>query len=243
MRSYSELTDRLRALRGWKVRQVATIWEYPWFVVEPTVAKRAPTVLLSGGMHGEEPAGVEGVLRWLECGRPGNINWLVFPCINPYGWARNQRRNRQRRDINRQFQRRTNTPEAELIKRLVKGRRFEFSFEFHEDVDASGFYLYELRRQPPYIGEQILQAVSRVTPINRDSIIDGNRATGHGLIRREIGRNMTRVRQRGPMAFHLFRHCTDHILGSESALTVPLAQRAQAHVTALEFALSLTFRA
>jgi len=236
---------RLHALRDWQVRQVATVWDYPWFTVERTVSKHAPTVLLTGGMHGEEPAGVEGVLRWLESDRWRKypVNWLVFPCINPYGWERNQRRNRQNRDINRQFCRRTNTPEAELIKRLVNGRRFEFSFEFHEDVDATGFYLYELRRQPPYIGEEILRAVARVTPINRDAIIDGNQTTGHGLIRREVGENMARVRQRGPIALHLFRYCTDHILGAESALTVPLATRARAHVTALEFALSVTFRA
>ncbi|MEI6085267.1 MAG: M14 family metallocarboxypeptidase [Verrucomicrobiota bacterium] len=239
------MTGRLRALRDWRVRPVATVWDYPWFTVERTFSKRAPTVLLTGGMHGEEPAGVEGVLRWLESDRWRKypVNWLVFPCINPYGWERNQRRNRQRRDINRQFRQRTNTPEAELIKRLVKGRRFEFSLEFHEDVDATGFYLYELRRQPPYIGEQILSAVARVTPINRDSIIDGNEATGHGLIRREVDVNLLRTRQRWPMAFHLYQHCTDHILGSESALTVPLATRARAHVVALEFALSLSFRA
>jgi hypothetical protein len=245
VRSYPDLVDRLRALRDWRVRQVATIADYPWFVVERIAIKQAPTVLLTGGMHGEEPASVEGVLRWLEsdrwCQYP--VNWLVFPCINPYGWERNQRRNRQRRDINRQFRRRTNTPEAELIKRLVKGRRFEFSFEFHEDVDATGFYLYELRRQPPYLGEQILRAVTRVMPINRDPVIDGNRASGHGLIRREAPGNLLRTRRRWPMAFYLFQHCTDHILGGESALTVPLATRARAHVVALEFALSLTFRA
>ena len=245
MRSYAELIGRLRNLPDWRVRQVSTVWDYPWFTVERTVSKRAPTVLLSGGMHGEEPAGVEGVLRWLESDRWRKypVNWLVFPCINPYGWERNQRRNRQHRDINRQFRFSTSTPEAELIKRLVNGRRFEFSLEFHEDVDATGFYLYELRRQPPYIGEQMLRAVSRITPINRDRVIDGNRATGHGLIRREVGSNLPRARQRGPMALHLFQHCTDHILGCESALTVPLATRARAHVRALECALVVTLRA
>ena len=240
MRSYPELVARLRALCDWRVRQVATIWGYPWFQVERT--GYADTVLLSGGMHGEEPAGVEGVLRWLESDRWRKfpVNWLVFPCINPYGWERNQRRNRQRRDINRQFRRRTNTPEAELIKRLVRGRRFRFSMEFHEDVDATGFYLYELRRQPSYIGEKILQSVTPVTPINRDAIIDGNEATGHGLIRREVSGNWLRTRRRWPMAFHLYRHCTDHILGSESPIHVPLPVRAKAHNAALAAALRLT---
>lgn len=238
-RDYQTVIARLRALRGWQVRQHTAVWEYPWFVVERTVTRRAPTVFLTGGMHGEEPAGVEGVLRWLESDRWKKypVNWLVLPCINPYGWERNYRRNRQRRDINRQFRERTDTPEAELIKRLVKGRRFLFSMEFHEDVDATGFYLYELRRQPPYIGESILDAVARITPINRDAVIDGNQSTGHGLIRREAAGNLLQTRRRWPMAFHLFRHCTDHILGSESAIHVSLDQRARAHIVGLETAL------
>jgi hypothetical protein len=244
IRQYSEVVERLQALprADWRVRQAATIGDFPWFTVERTVRKTAPTVLLTGGMHGEEPAGVEGVLRWLEGDqwRKWDVNWLVLPCINPYGWERNQRRNRQRRDINRQFRHETDTPESELIKRVVKGRRFLFSLEFHEDVDATGFYLYELRRQPPYIGERILKAVSRVTPINRDSIIDGSQSNGQGLIRRVADLDVLLRRRRWPMAFHLYLNCTDHILGCESALTVPLETRARAHNAALAAALKLT---
>jgi hypothetical protein len=238
------LVARWRALRGWRLKQISTIWGYPWFTLTRETDRHAPTVLLSGGMHGEESAGVEGVTGWLESGRAERypVNWLVFPCINPYGWERNQRRNRQRRDINRQFRQPHNTPEAALIHQLVRGRRFLFSMEFHEDVDATGFYLYELRRQPPYLGEKILRAVSRVVPINRDPIIDGQHATGHGLIRREAEGNLWRTRRRWPMAYHLFENCTDHILGTESAIHLPLARRAQAHQVALAAALDCELR-
>jgi murein peptide amidase A len=237
-RDYGEIVDRLRALKGWRVTEVATIWGYPWFQVER--AGKSPAVLLTGGMHGEEPAGVEGVLRWLEAGETYGRSLLVFPCINPYGWERNYRRNRQRRDINRQFRSRTNTPEAELIKRLVRGRRFLFSMEFHEDVDAAGYYLYEGRRAPPYLGERILRAVTRTIHINPDPVIDGNAATGEGLIRRRLDEAAMRRRPQWPMAFHLLRQCTGHILGSETPVSVPVEQRARAHLAALQAALRLT---
>ena len=242
VRDYREIVRRLTsaAKPGWRLTEAGKIWGYPWFVVERIVSRSAPTVLLSGGMHGEEPGGVEGVLRWLEGGEWARwrVNWLLFPCINPYGWERNQRRNAQRRDINRQFRTRTNTPESNLIKRIVRGRRFGFSMEFHEDVDASGYYLYELRREPPFIGEKILRAVAKVIRINRESVIDGNRATGRGLIRRDADGNLMRTRRRWPMAFHLYLHCTDHILGSETPVLASLAQRATAHETALKTALA-----
>jgi protein MpaA len=242
IRDYREVVRRLTsaAKAGWRLKEAGRIWGYPWFSVERVVSEAAPTVLLSGGMHGEEPGGVEGVLCWLEgreCVR-WHANWLVFPCINPYGWERNQRTNAQRRDINRQFHARTDTPESELIKRAVRGRRFRFSIEFHEDVDASGYYLYELRREPPFVGERILRAVSKVIRINHEAVIDGNRTTGRGLIRRDANGNLMRTRRRWPMAFHLYLHCTDHILGSETPVRSPLAQRAAAHRTALKVALA-----
>jgi protein MpaA len=242
VRDYREVVRRLTgaARTSWRLKEAGRIWGYPWFIVERVVSRAAPTVLLSGGMHGEEPGGVEGVLRWLEGGEWARwgVNWLVLPCINPHGWERNQRTNAQRRDINRQFRTRTNTPESELIKRIVRGRRFAFSIEFHEDVDASGYYLYELRREPPFIGERILRTVSKVIRINRDTVIDGNRATGRGLIRRDANGNLMRTRRRWPMAFHLYQHCTDHILGSETPVRAPLSQRAAAHGAALKAALT-----
>jgi protein MpaA len=134
---------------------------------------------------------------------------------------------------------RSDCPEVKLVKRLVAGRRFRFTLDLHEDVDASGYYLYELRREPPFIGERIVKAVGKVIPINGDKVIDGNRATGPGLIRREANLDSLRRRRRWPMAYHLFLNCTDHILGSETPVHFPLEQRARAHNVALRTALQI----
>ena len=134
VRDYAELTRRLRSVEreGWSVERVGEVWGYPWFCVKRESQPGAPTVLLTAGMHGEEPAGVVGVLRWLESGaaRRWRVNWFVLPCINPYGWERNQRTNARRCDINRQFRNTSGCPEAELIKRLDrKSTRLNSSHE------------------------------------------------------------------------------------------------------------------
>jgi murein peptide amidase A len=241
VRDYTAIVQRLRALprRQWRVEQAGKIWGYPFFCVRRTVHRRSPTILVTAGIHGEEPGSVEGALRWLESGpwRKWRVNWTVLPCINPYGWERNQRRNAQRRDINRQFRDTRDCPEAELVKRLVKGERFLFSVDLHEDVDAPGYYLYELCNGPPFIGERIIQAVGKVIPINRNNIIDGNQAAGLALIRRDARAHSLYRRRRWPMAFHLFLNCTNHILGSETPVRLPLSQRARAHNVALRTAL------
>jgi|SRR5579859_3382515 len=241
VRDYAEIVARLRALarREWRVEQVGEVWGYPFFRASRRLSQRAPTILLTAGIHGEEPGGVEGALCWLESGEWSKwpVNWLVLPCINPYGWERNQRRNAQRRDINRQFRNPAACPEAKLIKKLVHGQRFLVSLDLHEDVDAPGYYLYELHRGLSYVGERIVAAVGRVIPINHDKVIDGNRATGLALIRREPNLEQLKRRPRWPMAYHVFLHCTDHILGSETPVHFPLKQRADAHNVAIRTAL------
>ena len=241
VRDYSEVVQRLEALpsRDWRVRRIAKIWDYPFFQVERHIERQAPTILLTAGIHGEEPGSVEGALRWLEGGewKHWRVNWFVLPCMNPYGWERDQRRNAQGRDINRQFRGSNGCPEAELIKCLLTNRRFLFAMDLHEDVDASGYYLYELRLEPPFLGERVLAAVGKVIPINHDKVIDGNKVTGLGLIRREAGIDRLMRRRRWPMAFHVFLHGASHILGSETPVRFPLTQRARAHTTALRTAL------
>ncbi|HUJ09152.1 MAG TPA: M14 family metallocarboxypeptidase [Verrucomicrobiae bacterium] len=242
IRDYAEIVQRLRALTRyqWGVEQVGEVWGYPFFRLRRQIGRSAPTILLTAGIHGEEPGSVEGALRWLESGEwaKWRVNWFVLPCINPYGWERNQRRNAQRRDINRQFRDTHDCPEAELVKQLVRGRRFLFSVDLHEDVDAPGYYLYELAHAPQFVGERILQAVAKVIPLNRDKVIDGHPATGLALIRRDARADSLSRRRRWPMAYHLFLHCTDHILGSETPVRFPLNQRAVAHSVALGTALN-----
>lgn len=64
-----------------------------------------------GGIHGDEPEGValaEGTLRWLqsEC-EDGNGDtlapWVVIPCLNIDGFAKNQRVNGRGVDLNRNY--------------------------------------------------------------------------------------------------------------------------------------------
>ncbi len=241
VREYATVSQRLARLRDWQVVAVGNVWGYPFFRVTRWRTKRWPTVFLSGGMHGEEPAGVEAVLQWLEspASRRWQVNWYVLPCINPYGWERNYRRNRQRYDINRQFRGRTDCVEAKLVKRLLRGREFALSFEFHEDVDATGFYLYEHSMHDPLFADRILAAVAQITPIHRGRVIDGRAADGRGLITRPATLAALRRRPQWPMAYHVMRHHAPHLIGSETAVRAPFANRVTAHRRSLEVALEM----
>jgi murein peptide amidase A len=75
----------------------------------------APMVLL-GGVHGDEPEGVwlaEATLHWLRnaTSEQVKIPWLLIPCLNPDGFAINERVNANKVDINRNFPNQNWSPE------------------------------------------------------------------------------------------------------------------------------------
>lgn len=238
VRDYRQLEQRLQRLprRAWDVEPVGRVDGLPFYEVTSRRPAHGDPVLLSAGIHGEEPAGVEAVLSFLESPPPDwlRLNWVVWPCINPYGWERNQRRSRQGLDINRQFRGRTRSDHARLIKQRVAHRRFAVSLEFHEDVDAEGYYLYEGYRNRQPMAPAILARVAQVIPLDPRPRIDGHRTDGRGLILRPLNAAAMRRRRQWPMAYYLFLHHTDHVFGSETPVRAPLARRVAAHLAALE---------
>ena len=79
-------------------------------------------ILFIGGMHGDEPAGVElakNLLKWLQSTVEKKehlkftIEWALIPCINPDGYLKNQRTNANGVDLNRNFPSLSWTPQEE----------------------------------------------------------------------------------------------------------------------------------
>ena len=231
--SHQELIARIQALPGAEVRELGRTGEYPVFAVEQGDNPSLPTALLIGGTHGDEPAGPEAVL---ECCRRGAGPWLkafnllAIPCLNPHGYARGTRHNAQDVDINWAYKR-DDVPEIQIVRRLVADRRFAFVVDLHEDWESPGFYLYELRRQGEPVSPQIMEKVSRICPLNTRPVIEGQPATGGIIMPTE--EKHAELRGEG-IPVVLFDHHTDHLLTTETPTALPLAQRVQAHLAALE---------
>ena len=75
-------------------------------------------ILITGGIHGDEPAGPASVLRFL--GRDNThllqcFKFLILPCINPYGYVHDTRENKWGVDLNRSFEE-TGIAEVDIVK-------------------------------------------------------------------------------------------------------------------------------
>lgn len=241
VRSYHEIIRRIQGLprADWKAEWIGEVSCLPVYAARRSVADDAPSVLLTAGMHGDEPAGVEAALQWMEGGdwHTWPVNWLVLPCINPFGWAHDRRTNAEGQDINRHFLDSDSCPEAKLVKEATAHQRFILAMDLHEDSDATGYYLCETKTQPPFLGERIPQALSGVMPVADNARLDGRRAQGPGWVLRVARRNDFERRRQWPLAFHLAARGTEHFLCSETPTRRPLDLRVRAHLTVLREAL------
>ncbi len=122
IRDYSTIADRIRALSAnlYDIKQYGALTispdRYPLYSVKTKYNKNKPTIFLSALNHGHEINGGEALIRLLES--PSSIpvlfdtfNVVAIPCINPWGYEHDARRNSNALDINRDVG--ANSPQSE----------------------------------------------------------------------------------------------------------------------------------
>jgi len=224
----------------------------------PARSGKAPkaSVLLNGGTHGDEPAGAEAVVAFLEADIAGQwpeFAFTVMPCTNPWGHAHAKREGPAGRDLNRAFRRASpRTPEVSIIKRALAGRAFNLYVDCHEDIDAPGLYVFA----PTRLGNAIVSAVAATGPIHQGDLVDGEIPLNGGVVATDSDRS--RERRTGwltwPLPYYIARYRQAHdgptlsdegdpraLSGAtiETPTFLPMHQRVAMHHAAIDAALRL----
>lgn len=243
LRAYSALVGRVRSAftaepdTGLVVSELAAEGR-PYELIRLTLGRAAsPRVLLSAGIHGDEPSGVEALCAFLEAGtyRRWLPRWAltILPCLNPWGYEQGTRGNQAGADLNREFKSPHPPPEVAFA-RSVLDQRFDLSLELHDDVDSAGYYLYETTPdEAGALGHQVLTRVSAAVPINAEAEIDGRPASG-GVIPRSL---RSHPAPWWSMALYALSRGTPCCLTLEAPGRVPMETRVRAHLAAIEAAL------
>ena len=232
-RSYDPVVRRVEALasQGRTLETIGTVEGYPVHRLRAGHPRRL-RVLLTGGVHGDEPAGVEAVLRFVEEDMDswlGQVEFTAMPCVNPVGYVRDTRDNGGGADVNRSFES-DDVPEVRLVKQVLAGCRVDAFVDCHEDWEADGFYMYEGPRNGQAVGPAVIAAVEERASIDPDSGEDSE-PVSRGVY--EISPSWGR-QGLGPYVLHghAARACI-----FETPTKWPLEQRAAVHRVALEAAL------
>ena len=118
------------------------------------------------------------------------------------------------------------------LKEVTAPHQFALALMLHEDYDAQGFYLYEIKRDAPFWGEELIAVAARHVGVDPRVKIDGRRAHA-GLIRRRFDRR--RFERLGfPEAIWLHELHARRALTIETPSEFALNQRVHAHVAVIE---------
>jgi hypothetical protein len=187
-------------------------------------------IYISTGIHGDEPAGPLAALQLLRENRwPESAEIFLLPCLNPVGFTANTRENGDGIDLNRDYRNAKSGECRAHIAWLERQPHFDLYLCLHEDWESHGFYLYEQNPDArPSFAEVIIEAVSRVCPIDAAEIIEDRPAHG-GIIRPVV---FPQDRPNWPEAFYLISHKSRQGYTLEAPSDFPLATRVTALVAA-----------
>lgn len=220
--------------------------KYPLFYVQ--IGRGSKRVLLSAGIHGNEPAGVYALLEFLKGpvhDYTENMAFTIFPCLNPWGFEHDRRFNVNGIDINRSFVR-NNSRAAVILKRYISERSgFALALNLHEDktemringfpieTNPSGFYLYETPCDVHWFGTSLVKELeNRGVEVCKDREIYGDENRGGVAIYNPSDPNQ------GELEAFLERH-VKKIICTETPTCWPLERRVQTQKEAMDIALNL----
>jgi len=147
-RSYAqEVLGKLEALKEcFAVEQYGALshspGQYPLYVVKSRQWDPDKTnILITGGVHGYETSGVQGAIRFLETEAQDYsepFNFIVAPCVSPWGYATINRWNPYAIDPNRSFTSPSPAEEAASLMQYLASCSIGFTahFDLHETTDT-----------------------------------------------------------------------------------------------------------
>jgi hypothetical protein len=234
--NYRHLVQRWRAVAreaGVPLRRLVRADGFDLFYLKSPALTADEGIYISAGIHGDEPASSDALVTWAEKNvrRLATLPLLLFPALNPWGLTNNIRLDANGGDLNRLFHR-DDQPVVTAMKAVVAGHRFALALMLHEDYDAEGFYVYEIKHTLPFWGESLLATARKIMPIDARTRID-RRAAHRGLIRRRFNPKLF-LKIGYPEAIWLYEFHAQRCLTVESPSEFALERRVAAHVAVIE---------
>src|SRR5215831_19548716 len=208
-----------------------------WCYCSPAL-RRTGGIYLSAGIHGDEPAGPEALYQWAELHASvlKNLQLMIFPCLNPWGLKNNRRTDSENRDLNRCYHL-DDLPRIKAQKELIQQHSFRLAMCLHEDYDAQGVYLYEVRKKLTPFGRELLSAAGYYIPIDMRRVIEGRRAEQGWIARRLSPKKFPFLAE----AIYVSFNHSERTITAETPSEYDLCKRIEAQIAMIQRAIELSF--
>lgn len=131
---------------------ISVIDDYPIFYARRGIGQKH--ILISGGIHGDEPAGTLAALDLISRFQTKDSFFYefqihIYPCINPWGYEYHERTNKNGIDLNRDFEE-FQSREASIINQHLRdlGIDFNFTLDMHENLPNFKWKGFDLSSNP-----------------------------------------------------------------------------------------------
>ncbi len=214
---------------------------YPIYKIE---AGKGRDVLISGGVHGNEPAGVYAMLDFLEHHMEDymdDFRFHAYPCVNPTGFEFHTRKNFDEQNINAAFKLPATTQESAIVIESLQRLNISYLFtmDLHEclpdEKDApEQFFLWEMcDDKKRRVGKKILKNVRKLgIPICNWKRIIGD-INDKGVISYPEGFCSQEYADGTSFDAFLRKNYTDHAFTTETHTSWKLEKRIEAQITSL----------
>jgi len=168
------------------MRTVAHLDELAVLEVTSPALQNKTGIYISAGIHGDEAAGVAGLLDWAMSKNLASIPLVLYPCLNPWGLINNSRFDSKGNDLNRIWDNQDH-PLVQTVSKKLQSIELCLSLNLHEDYDGQGIYLYEPGRggRPDPLAEKILSSAESIIRRDCRKTIEG-RKVRDGMIRPRV---------------------------------------------------------
>ncbi|MBI4623753.1 MAG: M14 family metallocarboxypeptidase [Verrucomicrobia bacterium] len=235
-RSFALRLEAAARAAGFRVERFGEAAGCPLLALTRRTPGPRPRIYLSAGIHGDEPASPLALLAAIEAGEfDDRAVWFLCPLLNPVGFIRRTRENADGLDLNRDYKALRSLEIQAHARWLQRQPNFDLALCLHEDWEAKGFYLYELNPAArASLAPPMIDAVSKVCPLETATVIDGRTIAQPGIIR-PIDDPL--LREAWPESIYLRAHHTRLGYTIETPSSFPLAQRIAAHRAAIAAAI------
>ncbi len=262
-RSYGRDVERvLRKLDRANVETLATVKHgkrsYPLFLVRipHSPSPDNPSVLISAGVHGDEPAGVFAAIDLLmqhAARYTADVNFFVLPCVNPSGYETATLESLSGANLNRLFGVGSTEPEIRAIEAWLhrEARQFRMAIDLHEAPpyyvgegfverdNPLGCYLYETVSDfSARIGRALIDRLPSSTEVCRwpKIYLDDN---SDGVVSYPEGNHNPVYARETTFDGYLNGRYTRHSITTETPTGWPIDKRVQTHIAWIEETITL----
>jgi hypothetical protein len=112
----------------------------------PSKNPTAKRVLMTAGLHGNEPFGVTALLEFIDktmndLNLRNEFEFVFFPMINPKALKNSTRLTSEGIDLNRTFTRSNQNPLSKAIMNSLQNEKFAMAIDLHGSIIREGFFI------------------------------------------------------------------------------------------------------